>query len=370
MEPIEHETHPNITYRIAQTQARASYYLTKFDVETNKPVQKDVAHKSISSKPVQKDVAHKPISSKPVQKNVARKPISSKPVQKDAALKPISNKPVQKDAALKPISSKPVQNDVDCKPISSKPENVDPTFLCALEKLKPYVPKKYLNRGYMGSIYEACKVGNSWSADDCNYVIKVTQMYKTRDEIKYTELAAEHGIGPKVFGSVSCKNNDEMFEFIVMEKLSGPSLEAAYPYKREDVHSALKLYWDFYQKANIFQNDPKAENFMFTIRDGIQKLVMIDYGIATPGDKTPYEHMRKIAIFLFRSLVGPRWYKDKDLIQKAEVWKNVANGVKDFFDDHFPDRQQKYICVYQTANLQPLFDASVSFKNWFKQYIN
>lgn len=130
--------------------------------------------------------------------------------------------------------------------------------------------------------------GNLWTLCDakhCNYIIK--QIFKQEHTLEYfngesynAQIASKLGVGPVVYRFTNCmsKKTGETDEYIIFQKLSGPTLAEDYPYNPLYIKQGLDLYYKLLTEANMVQNDLHAGNLMF---DGPERrLYLIDYGVA------------------------------------------------------------------------------------------
>lgn len=100
-----------------------------------------------------------------------------------------------------------------------------------------------------------------------------------------SQIADETKIGPRVYSTGIC---DDYF-YIVVQKLSGPSLQEAYPFPVKYINRALNLYFTFL-KNGLVQNDFHAGNLILDTIDKKkekeqQRLYLIDYGDTINIDK-------------------------------------------------------------------------------------
>jgi predicted Ser/Thr protein kinase len=121
--------------------------------------------------------------------------------------------------------------------------------------------------------------GSLWALkqDDKHYLKFTSSKERDRNQASLEEyvsqLAGILGIGPPVYFVGKCEGN----YYIVMKKLTGPSLISTYPFDSKYVVKALELYYELL-KAGFDHRDFHAGNLLF---DG-NKFYLIDYGDAKP----------------------------------------------------------------------------------------
>jgi predicted Ser/Thr protein kinase len=229
-----------------------------------------------------------------------------------------------------------------------------------------------LAEGFQGSVYEACN-----RQGKCESVIKVSSLLNqdsVSEEATFAKEAEEIGVGPKLKLVTRCQNaaTKKWSEFIVMQRLSGPLLQDALPYKEVDIEDALDLYYKLLKEKKIAQNDLKGSNLMFDKG----RLYLIDYGIASTmriqGWKNFYNHMIRIATLFFKTLLGQGgeyayWFRSLD--EKAEAWITVVEAINHWLTITFPRREavEFEFEIYSTQNIDDLSSASPTFRTWWKQ---
>ena len=148
---------------------------------------------------------------------------------------------------------------------------------------------KKLGKGSSGIVYNVCKI------DDCKYALKIIPLKKLTNfdnEVKYSVLASELNIGPKIYSSWICdnvetKNRKIKMGFILMEKMEY-TLDTYYNNKKL-VKKNDKILKEMYKdlitimlKNNISHKDLPFENIMINIdknKDPI-KMRIIDWNSA------------------------------------------------------------------------------------------
>ena len=217
---------------------------------------------------------------------------------------------------------------------------------CVFEKIQPYMPIQFLDRGFQGNVYTTCK------AADCRFVLK-TIISKTPDEFKdfgsVSEKAGILGVGPKVHVYGKCRlNNGQYVHYAVMDKLSGPSLEDKFPYVRNDIKRALNLYAYLFQRG-IAQSDLKGSNVM--MNNG--RMYIIDYGLGKylmfPDNITEAfligyrTHMIAIGELLIKSMTyeyqrfgGKDTWIKSDTLTKTTAITTLKSAVNDWLTEKFP----------------------------------
>lgn len=189
-------------------------------------------------------------------------------------------------------------------------KDITPSPEC-LEKLHVQIDKKIAS-GTRGSI---------WTIDNQpERALKFTKNTE-RDEKKASieesiaQYAASLGIGPPISSVSICQGH----YYIVMKKLSGPSLEELYPFDSSYIDRALDLYYKLLQNG-VIQNDFHAGNL---ILDG-KRLYLIDYGDASfLSEKPDFKmHMEEAIDSLLGNLYN--FTDDNDPIleyqQVAKTW--------------------------------------------------
>lgn len=173
-----------------------------------------------------------------------------------------------------------------------------------------------------------------WIVYDDNrkaYILKrnLQQDYKLigAGELKFGKIAEQLGVGPKIYGSVECEG-DESFkvdEYILYQKLSGPNLNANYPYRPIDVIEGLDLYYKLLNETKLAQNDLHGDNLVSD--EG--RWFLIDYGLAQQIDASEIETYMKdgAGLLLFALEDSSAWKLDSNDEFKAELKKQLQKEV-------------------------------------------
>jgi hypothetical protein len=158
--------------------------------------------------------------------------------------------------------------------------NADSGTKCVFKGIQGagYTPVKKLTAGFGGgSVYAACK------PKDCDYILKIWPTMHLRandDEIGWTKIAGELGIGPKVYASGKCPG----VQYVLMQKLTGGMLSEK-PFSQwtpKLLATVFSKYLKIIREAGIHQMDLKADNIMFS---GSGEPFIIDYGNGFKGTK-------------------------------------------------------------------------------------
>ncbi|CAH6418297.1 Hypothetical protein POVN_LOCUS70 [uncultured virus] len=221
---------------------------------------------------------------------------------------------------------------------------------CAEPLLEGYKPIASLGAGVFGDVYALQKETKAGPLAD--RVLKISSVYSETlenqpdwPEGKMGEVAGKLGIGPVVYAHTICEET----AYIVMQRLSGPTLDKAYPYKPEWIKAALTLYYNLAIQAGISQADLKASNLIF---DG-ERLYLADYGIAEYSEKyTEWgqadvgPHLKLMAVQLIDSLTvraehfecADYWAKD-NITSRTALWVELNKAAAEWLATFFPDLQ-------------------------------
>ena len=242
--------------------------------------------------------------------------------------------------------------------------------ICVDDMLGEWVPIKVLGGGMQGTIYEVCNY------ESCEYILKINASRRSDYESTLAREAAKIGVGPKVYHSGVCSDDDgESYEYIIIQKLA-ETMEQHYPYKPDEVVQALKLYYKLIDKKGIVQKDLKPQNIMFD-RNG--RMYIIDYGLARriPEDWTQVKlkfqkevgaHMEAIAKFILNALfnkadefsVNTPWDDEQDLDIKYNQYAHAYIAVNKYFKTL--DINIKPISTGLGASIKPEF--GFKFDDW------
>ncbi len=253
-----------------------------------------------------------------------------------------------------------------------------PILSCVVKEIAPWYPSRILGAGGQGVVFEVCKKHN-----ECVAVVKISQklLPKSQSEPQSNEgfiasKAGKLGIGPIIYQWGRCKNKTKqnvVTDFIVMEKLSGPTLEASYPYKSEDIIAALNLYYNLLVNHNILHRDFKASNLMFNEN----RLYLIDYGVAVKFDisKITKKELANImfsdASVLGNTLIGKFESKyfllDQNMKQRAQMFRLVWNSIQKWCNSHLEVPGIRNIQYSVEDDINPLIAADVEFKEWWNK---
>ncbi|CAH6418975.1 Hypothetical protein POVN_LOCUS701 [uncultured virus] len=240
------------------------------------------------------------------------------------------------------------------------------TFQCVGGILEGWSMGKLLGAGTMGEVFELIKKGET-----SDRVLKRTHysaayMKEEWTEGKMAKIAGDLGIGPKVYGIAICpitegvfgfEGENRVYEYIVMQRLSGPTLVDDYPYKPQGIQDALTLYYNFLVKTGIAQRDPKGSNFMYD--NG--RLYMTDYGIAKLSTTYPTwtraafaGFMSRQAALLINSMTvkgdeydAPQTWRDDDKTRRTAIWFALVEAAEAWMLHVFPDvsAEDRYVHV-------------------------
>ncbi|CAH6418300.1 Hypothetical protein POVN_LOCUS73 [uncultured virus] len=253
------------------------------------------------------------------------------------------------------------------------PERVpipDEDKTCTTELLTDYVVGAFLAAGGMGEIYALDRKG-----DPGKHILKVTSKSKAEwkahgylTEGELGERAGKLGVGPRVYGFVSCHAPyDRYNEYIVMDRLTGPTLDQVTP-TAAYIQRALGLYYVLYTRERILHYDLKGSNLMFHITPEETQLYLIDYGMAAyypdESEDAIKESMYEAAGALVSSLTtNMKGYELKDtwslldpktrtllwleLVTAAEGWLNETFGGNHIINEGETDRLDITLPAYQ-----------------------
>jgi hypothetical protein len=220
-------------------------------------------------------------------------------------------------------------------------------YACAKEKFGSYWLGKYL--GTMGEFQKFEVVNLKMDTIDDSKIFLISEILPDESAMHAATVASEKGISPTLFEQLICGDR----YFMLMSKMSGPSLKNTYPYNVEDIKQCLSLYYDLILFDNIDQNALLVENFLMGInrQTGNKYWKMIDYlsaGEAVELDDTKRAEFTgntkeeeqflvlytKIENFLFETL-GGTWLADNNLKRKMIAFTTLYYGIKRFYSENF-----------------------------------
>lgn len=144
--------------------------------------------------------------------------------------------------------------------------------LCVDELIGTYTVKDSM-RGGMSPLWTLC------NGSDCNYILKYTKVTPGYgSEIDMILIASGSGVAPPIYRTTKCPSGESktVNEYMIMKKLTGPTLKYKYPYTASDVQHSLDLYYKLLIETHVDQNDFHADNLMYDHH----RLYLIDYGLA------------------------------------------------------------------------------------------
>lgn len=204
-----------------------------------------------------------------------------------------------------------------------------------LEFLGGVMPGPILDAGTGGTIYELTETTILKSSHYVGPVEFAWNDIKGSDEVILGVKAWRLGVGPKIHRATILKgptsNNDLLC--IVMQRLSGPTLELIYPPTASILSNILDLCYVLIRNG-IEQNDIKPDNLMFD--QG--RLYIIDYGCAVvfyPHDLAEY----------FSSFIPERielltsetdWWDTASPQDRSRIFLDLIHGGQAWLDEHFP----------------------------------
>lgn len=214
---------------------------------------------------------------------------------------------------------------------------------------KEYHVNDIIGSGNQGSVYNMCK------KYDCSFALKTDISYtgKPSFEGKYSKVAGELNIGPKVYKYEFCQDKNEKGElkhvnWILMEKIRGKTLSKMYPYNPKFITQVLDKYYKL-MKNGIYQRDLKGDNIMIDN----EKVYIIDYGIST--DRTSgkdQRHIRQIIKLLIESLTTQytmytgcnySFWKADNLKSRNKVFRDIYQAATDWYFKNFNEHANLWI---------------------------
>jgi len=209
-----------------------------------------------------------------------------------------------------------------------------------------YYYKRLIGSGFKGTVDQVCK------GIDCEYALKYMGTNKNKtSEGEITEIAGNLGIGPRVYDSGFCKEkiSGKPVNWILMHRIKGKTLSQVYPYKPENITSALDKYYELVQH-DIYQKDLKGDNIIIG-DDG--KIYIIDYDLAmivkNPPEREKNLNLVRMASVLINGLTtmanqySPStylWEFDdtesrnkvyREIYEAAYNWLHMHTDVSEFF---------------------------------------
>jgi hypothetical protein len=208
----------------------------------------------------------------------------------------------------------------------------------ASKAIHPYVIGAYVAGGIEGMVTDV----SGPNVDD-NCVIKVARCQsakRARDVLKAYHAAAKCGVGPGVVdgGVFALEDRSDAFHthayFVICPRLT-KTLDASYPFRTQDVLSALDLYVTCARVGKFYQRDLKANNVMF---DAEGRMFLIDMGIACrveestkPEEEEFEDAVRLLTTTLFVDPVNygcaPTWKADRDKKRQDRIRTSVTEGL-------------------------------------------
>lgn len=178
--------------------------------------------------------------------------------------------------------------------------------------------------------------GNIYFAYGGGAIVKESD-HRVADEGEISFIAGETGIAPYVYLTKRVKDK----EYILMQKIDGPTLNKKYPYQVEDIIGAIEKYHTLLEWKGIAQSDLKGENIMFNEDN---RLYLIDYDIAVENFKGDVgKHMVKMVDFLIESLTtrgnsynADDFWNDTDSKRMSDVFISIETAANRWITEHYP----------------------------------
>ena len=190
-------------------------------------------------------------------------------------------------------------------------------------------------------------------------------------------LAGKLGIGPEVYAYGLHAQDGVVYEYIVFQRLSGPTLDGEYPYNPEHIKQALNLYYTLLRQTSIIHGDIKADNLMLDTQSFL-RLYLIDYGIArilkiaqTWTQQQYAECMGAVAERLIKTLTTrsrqyntvDHWLQDT-VANRTRVFMSLITAAEEWLQATFPGCTVRVIPPHDVKDL----DLTVpEYRKWYRR---
>lgn len=218
--------------------------------------------------------------------------------------------------------------------------NALPLTPVLLEFLDGIIPGPLLDAGTQGTIYELTNTTIlKRTCYDEDYVDNPTFRrgdVATIAEVELGTRAGELGVGPRIHRSMVILGDipEDDAIYIIMDRLSGPTLEVMYPPTPEMLVAILNLFLVLIENG-IDQHDATLSNLMFD--QG--RLYVIDYGRAEPLRQNGADYFSRFIEVKIRAITvlsdQPQWNADT-FHNRACIFVDLMEAGQAWLDQHFP----------------------------------
>ena len=168
------------------------------------------------------------------------------------------------------------------------------------------------------------------------YSGKGKDMKNAQKETAMAKQASEIGVGPKIFHSGVVQKSNLCYEFFVMERLTGPTLDEVYPYLKNDIENLMILLYKFVKHTHFILTDIHPGNVMLDMSKNQRRLYLIDFAGFEPvnENKSLFENIESVS----QSVFG-HFLQDFQTEDDADSIMNVTEGMLAFFKHYFPNEE-------------------------------
>ncbi|CAH6418808.1 Hypothetical protein POVN_LOCUS531 [uncultured virus] len=201
---------------------------------------------------------------------------------------------------------------------------------CIEELLEGWTPKKALKHGVF--LYEKGKE---------SLILKVSDEKAATEEIAYMKRANELGIGPQVYGSVTCTGSGQPVTYFTQEYIDGSTLHDVFMMDLQYIRDALDLAYLLATKGGIDHHDLHDRNVMV---DRKGRVYIIDYGNSQPINDL-FFNVFDMVTFMVGSLTS---YDEEEgevelkltTEEATNLFLSINQLVRNWFLELFPEKKE------------------------------
>lgn len=183
-----------------------------------------------------------------------------------------------------------------------------------------------IGSGAFGIVY---KINNN-TAVKIEKLLPSANISTIKNEFKFSKLAGELGIGPKVYDTFFCTGKDGTYSIIYMDFINGQTLKDWLNKNKSeqlklDVKIILTQKINLLHKHKMFHNDLHSENIIvIEANKKIKDVFIIDYG-TVEDIETNYHKRIEYDNKDMQSIFGNKLNKEKDNIVKYVIQRLIDN---------------------------------------------